>query len=74
MSERGSPTFCNAWHSPWTSSSYLARVPLGMHKNRGLSSMKADQERLHVLAAASQDLARAVMEVKMHELQHVPTS
>src|SRR6202046_2858983 len=30
-----------------------------------------DQEGLHVIAAASQDLARAMMEVKMHELKNM---
>jgi hypothetical protein len=33
--------------------------------------MKGDQQRLDVFAAAVDDFARAVVEVQMHELQHV---
>src|ERR1700682_2803839 len=49
----------------------LARVPLGMAQEPRAVVDEADPARLEVLAAAGQDLARAVMEVKMDELQYV---
>jgi hypothetical protein len=49
----------------------FVRVPLRMAQEPGPVVDEADQERLDVLPAASQDLARAVMEVKMDELQNM---
>src|SRR6267142_7131517 len=49
----------------------LVGVPLGMAQEPRAVIDEADQERLDVRAAPGQDLARAVMEVQMHQLQHV---
>ncbi len=67
MSERGSPTFCSAWHRPWTSFfGALVGVPLGMAQEPRAVVDEADQEGLQVLTAAGQDL-REPMEVQMHQ-------
>src|ERR1700690_2920793 len=50
-------------------SSAFVRVPLGMAEEPRPVVDEADQKRFDVCAAAGQDLARAVMEVKMQELQ-----
>src|SRR5690606_30813447 len=48
-----------------------ARIPLGMAQVPRPIVDEGDEERLYVLAAAGEHLARALVEVEVQELQHV---